>query len=198
MNRHGMVLNDMGLERAMDILLDRCVRPIAAQLFADCGGGSLDQHHTFVVQYHGGGARASGASGLDMHTDDSEVTLNASLLGGAAHCTGGGLQFCGMAASPTLRQHSGEFAHRPGIAILHAGRHRHGANDLTAGERLNLIMWCRSREYRDVAAELSLEGAGGSAAVKEEDEPDPDPRCLSHTHDLDYSNWAEVFGKKRP
>lgn len=33
--------------------------------------------------------------------------------------------------------------------ILHVGKHRHGANDLTSGYRCNLILWCRSSLQRE-------------------------------------------------
>jgi hypothetical protein len=36
-----------------------------------------------------------------------------------------------------------EYSHVPGHAILHAGRHRHGAKAITSGQRTNLILWCR-------------------------------------------------------
>ena len=38
-------------------------------------------------------------------------------------------------------------AHVPGRAILHRGRHRHGAHPITGGERYNLILWCGSSRY---------------------------------------------------
>jgi len=41
------------------------------------------------------------------------------------------------------------YTHEIGRGCLHVGRHRHGANELTGGERINLILWCRSSEFRD-------------------------------------------------
>lgn len=36
-----------------------------------------------------------------------------------------------------------DHAHLPGRAIIHRGRHRHGARATTSGHRLNLLLWCR-------------------------------------------------------
>ena len=42
-----------------------------------------------------------------------------------------------------------EYLHEPGVALLHAGKHRHGVDYLRSGLRRNLILWCRSSTYRD-------------------------------------------------
>ena len=175
MNRLGVVLNDVGFEGAFDVLLERLVRPLAAVLFADEGGDSLDHHHAFAVRYD------NKESGLDMHTDDSEVTLNVSLV--ANYAGSGSLRFCGMEKTTSYRTFLGDCAHTPGVAVLHAGGRRHGANSIEEGERVNMIVWCRSREYRDHLAE--------DTTNEEEEDADerrriPDERCLSRTHDADY------------
>ena len=36
-----------------------------------------------------------------------------------------------------------DYSHVPGQAILHHGRHRHGARATTDGNRINLVLWCR-------------------------------------------------------
>ena len=41
------------------------------------------------------------------------------------------------------------WAHQPGVGLLHAGKHRHGALSTVTGRRRNLILWCRSTSYRD-------------------------------------------------
>jgi hypothetical protein len=40
-----------------------------------------------------------------------------------------------------------QITHIPGRALLHRGRHRHGAHPITGGERYNLILWCNSSTY---------------------------------------------------
>ena len=49
------------------------------------------------------------------------------------------------------------YAHAPGVALLHRGKHRHGAHRLTGGERHNLILWCRADPAR------GSEGLAGAA-----------------------------------
>lgn len=111
--------------------------------------------------------------GLDMHTDDSEVTVNVGLMPGeqlemlfqeeerysngqrkrkreegekeqVEGYTGGSLVFCGGLGHPDHRLKSREYSHRLGRGIFHLGRLRHGALDIHSGERVNLIVWCRN------------------------------------------------------
>ena len=41
-----------------------------------------------------------------------------------------------------------DYSHVPGACVLHLGRHRHGARNITSGHRSNLILWCRSSVFR--------------------------------------------------
>ena len=88
MNNYGLIVNEIGMERAMDALVARVLSPVAEALFPEQGGGALDGHHSFLVQYQEGADL-----GLDMHTDDSDVTFNVCL---GKDFTGAGLQFCGV------------------------------------------------------------------------------------------------------
>lgn len=36
-----------------------------------------------------------------------------------------------------------DYTHIPGRAVLHRGRHRHGARATSSGLRINLLLWCR-------------------------------------------------------
>ncbi|KAH9763712.1 2-oxoglutarate and iron-dependent oxygenase domain-containing protein CP2 [Citrus sinensis] len=45
-----------------------------------------------------------------------------------------------------------DYSHVPGRAVLHRGRHRHGARATTSGHRVNLLLWCRRRENMDYIA----------------------------------------------
>lgn len=40
-----------------------------------------------------------------------------------------------------------DYSHVPGRAVLHRGRHRHGARATTSGHRVNLLLWCRRYLY---------------------------------------------------
>jgi hypothetical protein len=71
-----------------------------------------------------------------------------------------------------------------GRALIHLGSRRHGADDITAGERNNLIVWNQNQAYRD-----SAEYVNNQPYHKEE--APPDPRCLSYTHDRDFGHYLD-------
>jgi hypothetical protein len=110
-----------------------------------------------------------------------------------------GLTFCGRFGSPEHRTRHCVAAHAVGTAIMHLGRQRHGANDIDAGERLNLILWARSSAFRSAAAFGHVPPDGypkqperGSGPAGE-GPPEPDRQCLSRANDVDYNeqvlNW---------
>ena len=101
---------------------------------------SLDGNHCFIVRY-----RAGEDLGLDMHTDDSDITFNLAL---GLDFEGAKLQFCGMMGSTDHRQASINYSHVRGRAVIHYGKQRHGADDITSGERLNMILWNHSSAFR--------------------------------------------------
>ncbi|KAI3751448.1 hypothetical protein L2E82_22534 [Cichorium intybus] len=47
-----------------------------------------------------------------------------------------------------------EYSHVPGHAVIHRGRHRHGARTTTAGNRVNLRIWCRSSVFREIRKQM--------------------------------------------
>ncbi|CAI9096107.1 OLC1v1032184C1 [Oldenlandia corymbosa var. corymbosa] len=147
MNRYGAVLDDFGLETMLDKLMEEFVRPMSRVFFPEVGGSSLDTHHGFVVEY--GMERDVD---LGFHVDDSEVTLNVCL---GKQFSGGELFFRGVRCekhvnTETQPHESFDYSHVPGCAILHRGRHRHGARATTSGNRINLLLWCRSSTFREL------------------------------------------------
>lgn len=149
MNAYGATLPQLTLDG-----LGERLRGIVADLdvFPECGGASLDEHHGFFVRYSDDHDRL-----LDLHVDDAEVTLNLCLGGAAGRSfTGGDLVFEGR----RCRQHTQSWTdpaeiirvpHIPGHAIVHAGLHRHRALVTTSGTRTNLVLWCRSSQRRGAA-----------------------------------------------
>lgn len=126
MNNYGLVLNEIGMQPLMDSLL-LLVEPLATRLFpAEPVVHGLDHHHTFLVQYKSN--HLKGDRGLDMHHDASEVTLNVCL--GRDNFQGGDLLFCGMADLSDHRKYQFSLKHVKGRAVMHLGRHRHGAEDI--------------------------------------------------------------------
>ena len=64
----GLVLNDMGLEKMLDALLQTYIQPLVRHVLSACTAGfPVDSHHSFVVEYDENRDRK-----LDMHTDDSD------------------------------------------------------------------------------------------------------------------------------
>jgi hypothetical protein len=144
MNNYGAVLDTFGFQAMLQRLMLEYVAPFAALFYRDVGGDSLDSHHGFVVEYKPGKDVA-----LDFHVDTSDVTLNVCL---GKEFTGGELYFrgvrCGVCQqTPALPAEELQVVHVPGRAILHQGRHRHGAHPIVGGERYNLILWCNSSRY---------------------------------------------------
>ncbi|XP_057446978.1 2-oxoglutarate and iron-dependent oxygenase domain-containing protein CP2 isoform X1 [Lotus japonicus] len=147
MNKYGAVLDDFGLETMLDRLMDGFIRPLSKVLFAEVGGATLDSHHGFVVEY--GNDRDVD---LGFHVDDSEVTLNVCL---GKEFSGGELFFRGTRCEKhvntgTQSEEYFDYSHVPGRAVLHRGRHRHGARATTSGHRVNLLLWCRSSVFREL------------------------------------------------
>lgn len=168
MNNYGIILNEIGWKPMVDILQDNVLARISARTWPQIA--PFDGHHTFIVRYKEGEDL-----GLDMHTDDSDVTYNLCL---GKEFSGAGLTFCGMMGDPNHRKHSYTFQHERGRVMWHLGRQRHGADDIQSGERLNLIIWNHSSHYRSTPEY--------KRPRYEKEEAAPDAVCLSYTHDRDY------------
>jgi predicted 2-oxoglutarate/Fe(II)-dependent dioxygenase YbiX len=178
MNNYGVILNDIGMEPVFDKLLE-IIKPLTAILYPQYAGDSVDHHHSFIVQYKMGKDLS-----LDMHTDDSEVTLNVNI---SDEFEGAPLNFCGFFGQTDQRRHQLTYIHQKGKAILHAGRHRHGAAEITSGERYNLIIWLRSSTFRQ---EEVRNYHRKDLVIK------PDEVCLSKTHDPDYKLWKHTYNQQ--
>merc|ERR1719316_696448 len=194
MNNYGLVLNEVGMQPAFTAMLQRYISGIGARLFGDdavrethlkgqpldndnWGGSTLSSHHTFIVRYQPSEDRF-----LDMHVDECDVTFNFGLTPDGSF-TGSDLAFCGMFGSPEARKHLYTYQHVRGRCVMHSGKRRHGAVNITSGTRSSLIMWTKSPHFRETDEYKSKWGR--SARIYQED-GDPDRVCLSMTHDRDY------------
>ncbi|KAG9487668.1 hypothetical protein GDO78_007462 [Eleutherodactylus coqui] len=142
MNNYGVLLNELGLDESfITPLREKYLHPLASILYPDWGGGCLDSHKAFVVQY-------SVDKDLDLssHYDNSEVTLNVSL---GKEFTDGNLYFSDMREVPSGERRYAEVEHTIGHGILHRGQQVHGALPVTSGERWNLIIWMRASSIRN-------------------------------------------------
>jgi len=187
MNNYGLILNEIGFEPMMDILLEFVLQPIAFHLWKEqWAASSLDHHHTFMVQYKKGEDL-----NLDMHIDDAEITFNVNLYD---QFKGAALAFCGLFVKPSHRQLSLSYLHQLGRCVVHAGAHRHGAMDIEQGERYNLIIWTRSSTYRQSKARELFKRYKPANA---KDLP-VDQICLSKTHDQDYDERMALLDTHQP
>jgi len=173
MNNYGAVMLYIGLNNLLDALVRTVLSPISATKFPieTTYGGGFNRHHAFHVMYQEGKDR-----GLDMHTDHSHVTFNASL---GKSFTGSSLTFCGLLGAKNHRKVSVTYTHVPTRCVMHLGRMRHGADDIESGERHNLIVWCTNAAYR----------ASKFPEFYWAEEEGVDPVCTSYTHDKDYNTY---------
>ncbi|CAD7923318.1 unnamed protein product, partial [Amoebophrya sp. A120] len=172
MNNYGVILNDVGLEPLMDAI-QNLLRPLGQARFGAVGS-NWDGHHSFIVQYS-----PRKDTHLDMHTDDSDVTINIAL--GIGQFSGSEVRFCGKMGKKDHRKNQCVYTNKKGTAIMHLGRHRHGAMEITEGERMNLILWNRGTSYRETY-EYDFN-------VHERESGPPDKVCVSYTHDRDYGRF---------
>ena len=146
MHGYGVILDQIGFESLLQELTTRWLGPLATRLFPEHAGDRLDEHHGFLADYGQGRDQE-----LGFHVDDSEVTLNLCL---GERFTGSELVFRGLRCARHLQteEEEGEvfaYEHEPGVAVLHAGMHRHQVQPVRSGRRRNLILWCRSSQLRE-------------------------------------------------
>ena len=162
MHYAGVVFDPMGFDSPMSEIRDRIMNPLRREFYPEFG--HLDDDYAFAATYGHQLDRR-----LGFHVDDSELTLNVALSEGY---TGGEVVFQGRRCSLHRQEQ-----HRPeeevvvtiprGHGLLHAGSHRHLVTTV-AGERRNLIMWCRSSETRGQTDESCPEWCGH---ISEADNP---------------------------
>jgi len=142
-----VLLKDLGFdEHLLTPLRERYLSVIAGCLFSDTGGATLDSHRAFIVSY---GPEAD--LDLDLHYDNSEVTVNISL---DDQFEDGELYIGCMHTDTQSVPRSSETRycecqHKLGYGLFHRGQQMHGALPLSAGVRHNLIMWMRSSVTRN-------------------------------------------------
>jgi hypothetical protein len=144
MNNYGIVLDSIGFAPMLQELMIGFVKPLSSWMYPEVGGDSLDSHHGFTVEYEAGKDVS-----LDFHVDASDVTLNVCL---GEVFQGGELFFRGVRCARCQEtewrdEEVFDIEHVLGRAILHRGKHRHGANPIRAGRRCNLILWCNSSRF---------------------------------------------------
>ena len=142
LGRRPFDLDSIGLSWLNDLLLHLVMRPIARHLFQSTEYfGELDWRHGFIAGYSARPQVGTPRERLVAHTDDSEITLNVGL---GNVFDGGHVEFRGLRRSTDQEQVFGAIPPRPGVALLHVGRHLHGVTQVTKGDRFALVVWARS------------------------------------------------------
>jgi hypothetical protein len=178
MNRYGLVLTKIGMNPWITNLQQKYLLPISRKFFP-MEASEFTSHHSFIVSYEPQRDRS-----LDLHTDDSDVTWNFCL---GKEFSGSGLTFCGQIGKADHRQYKCSYQHRLGHAVIHLGQQRHGAENISSGERHNLIVWCRNDVYR------SSDSYRQNMRHYQKESSPPDRRCVSYTHDRDYILYHEDY-----
>lgn len=143
MNRHGMILSQIGFENLLKKLSSNIFQPLARLLFSEFVS-SLDlmEHYSFIVRYKPGMDR-----NLTSHTDHSSITFNVCLENTMDEKV---LYFNKRVHSnvdqriardqPTLVSLSS-----PGLALIHLGQHEHGVLRVH-GERTQMVLWMYGKD----------------------------------------------------
>lgn len=148
MNRHGIILSELGLYPAMEQLVVGYVDVLASALLPNHTEG-LDSFRAFTVLYD---TTETGDRELALHYDNSEVTLNVNIGG---EWDGGQVEFEGLVTEAESEKCSLVLAR--GHGVIHAGYDMHRAMPLTEGRRHNLILWCRSSAVRNERCPMCFE-----------------------------------------
>lgn len=175
MNAYGAIFDDFGFEHCLEQLVAQVMNVFSAIAYPHIGA-TLDHHHGFEVAYQIGKDED-----LDLHVDDSEVTLNVCL---GKEFTAGELAFAGVrcnhhqSTTHPLPHETIQLQHKVGQACLHLGRTRHAAMSISSGERYNFILWCRSSKFRRLDRLLDCpDWCPISALIDQQDESED-----SHEH----------------
>ena len=146
MHRGGVLLSQLGMQDALASLMRVQVQDFADAHLAEHLDGPLVDCHAYVVTYEVGRE-----GDLGFHVDASQITLNLCL--GEASFEGAELYFqgprCAMHVdSPSRKDEAFVWTHQPGVALLHAGKNRHGVRPIRRGRRMSLIAWFRDETGR--------------------------------------------------
>jgi len=136
----------LGIEPLVQSFVELFYREISHHFLPERLRIPIDTVHSYIVQYSNSSDRD-----LGFHVDDSLLTLNICLNDGF---TGSELVFEGERCPIHVDTSSspGEqitIEHKKGSMVVHPGKNRHYVNNISRGERYNLIIWCQSEIERN-------------------------------------------------
>ena len=133
----------------MEGIIKDYIRPLAEMVYPEyIAGEDAAEGYSFIVDYQKETKDASNNFDIDLkeHRDSSVATLNVCL--GYDNFTGGNVVFRadedGMFGQNS--KGTGVIVMRPGLAVIHKGQHRHAAEPIQGGRRVNLIMWLMGKD----------------------------------------------------
>eukprot|EP00759_Apiculatamorpha_spiralis_P005582 PhF_6_TR13368/c0_g1_i2/m.21197 len=150
MNNYGFVLQTVGYKTWLEGFANQVLFPLAVQQkIIDVTSTSQRQQiksfrsvHAFIIRYKQG-------EDLDLaeHMDDSDFTFNLCL--GFEGFQGAQLYFKNRVrrADSVWVEKIVRYDHTPGVAVCHEGAIQHGVDPLRSGERMNLVVWCKTKEF---------------------------------------------------
>ncbi|HCH61554.1 MAG TPA: hypothetical protein DFR83_02035 [Deltaproteobacteria bacterium] len=145
MHEAGADTHLLGLDQWASGLASDVLAELAHRLLPDHAPQPPPDVHAFSVDYG-----PSGDTDLAQHVDDAQVTVNLWLGGDAADSA---VVFEGVRCLmhldiPLHRTEEFAWRGRPGVALVHAGLHRHRTRAVGAGQRDSLIFWLQDPVVR--------------------------------------------------
>ena len=143
MHQTSIPTEKLNLKEEIDDLVNIYLNKISSSLFPNRYFFKFDSQHSYIVRY-----LESGDNDLGFHVDDSLITFNICLND---NFEGSDIIFEGPRCPKHLDSNSDtkeifKIKHRKGFAIVHDGKNRHRVEQILAGERINLIIWCQNNE----------------------------------------------------
>ena len=144
MNNYGIIMREIGFDHFIDGLVD-AFAALEVLFPLDCD--TIDSWRAFTVHYNA----VDGDKGLALHYDNAEVTFNVNIGG---DWEGGEVTFYGLHSQNQDNPEPINLA--LGEALFHYGKDKHLSKQVTKGDRRNLIIWCRSSNFRNDQCPLCL------------------------------------------
>lgn len=146
MHEAGAELQLLGLETWAHGLFTDVLAELAHRLLPAHAPTPPPQLHAFSVDYG-----PSGDTDLAQHVDDAQVTVNLWLGGDAADSSVifEGLRCLMHLDAPPTDEECFAWRGRPGVALVHAGLHRHRTRPVGPGQRDSLIFWLQDPVVRE-------------------------------------------------
>lgn len=145
MHSNAILLEELGLNVLVNEFYEKYLKKTIHSIFPARMNQEFDSIHSYVVRY--GHAMDSN---LDLHVDDSLVTMNLCLN---EEFSGSDLIFNGIRCPVHIDTFCDDsekviVSHKKGFVVIHDGKNRHYVNSIQSGSRYGLIIWCQNSNER--------------------------------------------------